>query len=79
MSVRLEDLRESPQLARELYEFLGQHFDDGDFATFARPHNVNRPEDRMLDDAQRQQFDAITGGIMDRLGYGGRAEYAVSY
>lgn len=77
--IRLEDLRESPQLARELYEFLGQRFDDGDFAVFARPHNVNRPEDRMLDDTQRQQFDAIAGHMMDRLGYGGRAEYAVNY
>jgi len=77
--VRLEDLRESPQLARELYEFLGQDFADGDFATFARPHNVNRPEDKMLDAAQREQFTAVAGEMLDRLGYGDRAEYAVSY
>jgi hypothetical protein len=77
--VRLEDLRESPALVRELHDFLGLPFADSDFAVFARPHNVNRPEDRMLDPAQRAQFDAIAGNMMDRLGYGGRAEYAVSY
>ena len=77
--VRLEDLRESPPLARQLYEFLGQDFADGDFATFARPHNVNRPEDKMLDAAQREQFMAIAGPMLDRLGYGDRAEYAVNY
>jgi len=77
--VRLEDLRESPSLVRGLHDFLGLPFADGDFAVFARPHNVNRPEDRMLDGAQRAQFDAIAGPMMDRLGYGGRAEYAVSY
>jgi hypothetical protein len=77
--VRLEDLRESPALVRQFHDFLGLPFDDSDFAVFARPHNVNRPEDRMLDPAQRTQFDAIAGAMMDRLGYGGRAEYAVNY
>ena len=77
--VRLEDLRESPALVRGLHDFLGLPFTAGDFAVFARPHNVNRPEDRMLDAAQRAQFDAIAGPMMDRLGYSGRAEYAVSY
>jgi hypothetical protein len=77
--VRLEDLRESPTLVRQLYDFLGLPFVDSDFAVFARPHNVNRPEDRMLDASQRAQFDAIAGNMMDRLGYGGRAEYAVNY
>jgi hypothetical protein len=77
--VRLEDLRESPALVRDLYGFLGLPHADSDFAVFARPHNVNRPEDRMLDDTQRARFQAIAGEMMDRLGYGGRAEYAVNY
>jgi len=77
--VRLEDLRESPALVRELMRFLDLPYDDGDFAAFARPHNVNRPEDRLLDDRQRAQFQAIAGDMLDRLGYGGRAEYAVNY
>jgi hypothetical protein len=77
--VRLEDLRESPALVRELYGFLGLAYDDGDFAAFARPHNVNRPEDRLLDGSQRAQFEAIAGAMLERLGYGGRAEYVVAY
>jgi Sulfotransferase family len=77
--VRLEDLRESPALVRGLYDFLGLSFADGDFAQFARPHNVNRPEDRLLDPAQSAQFAAIAGEMMDRLGYGARAEYRVAY
>ncbi len=77
--VRLEDLRESPVLVRDLYGFLDLPYADGDFSVFARPHNVNRPEDRMLDAVQRAQFQAIAGAMLDRLGYGGRAEYAVNY
>jgi hypothetical protein len=77
--VRLEDLRESPALVRGLYDFLGLPFADSDFAIFARPHNVNRPEDRLLDTAQAAQFSAIAGPMLERLGYGDRAEYVVNY
>ena len=77
--VRLEDLRESPSLVRGLHDFLGLPCADSDFAVFARPHNVNRPEDRLLDVTQRVQFHDIAGDMLDRLGYGDRAEYAVSY
>jgi hypothetical protein len=77
--VRLEDLRESPALVRSLHEFLGLNYTDSDFAVFARPHNVNRPEDRLLDARQRAQFKTIAGAMLEQLGYGSRAEYAVSY
>ena len=77
--IRLEDLRESPSLVAELYRFLGPPYADSDFTVFARPHNVNRPDDRMLDAAQRAQFNEIAGAMLARLGYGDRAEYAVSY
>lgn len=77
--VRLEDLRESPALVRTLLDFLGLAYHDSDFAAFARPHNVNRPEDRLLDAEQRAQFAAIAGPMLEQLGYGERAEYAVSY
>ncbi len=46
---------------------------------FARPHNVNRPEDRLLTDIQRAQFDQIAGSMLERLGYAGRVEYLVNY
>jgi hypothetical protein len=77
--VRLEDLRESPSLVRGLYDFLNLPYRDEDFATFARPHNVNRPEDRLLDAHQRRSFDAIAGAMLARLGYAGRNEYVVNY
>lgn len=76
---RLEDLTGSPDQVRDLYEFLGLPFADSDFAVFARPHNVNKPEDRLLTETQRAQFDAIAGPMLDRLGYAGRAEYRVAY
>jgi len=77
--VRLEDLVGSPALARTLYEFLGLPFQGGDFAVFARPHNVNKPEDRLLDARQTTQFEAIAGAMMAQLGYAGTPEYAVNY
>jgi hypothetical protein len=77
--VRLEDLRASPSEVRAVTEFLSLPFKDSDFAQFARPHNVNRPEDRLLDRRQRSQFQAIAGDMMLRLGYAGTAEYRVQY
>ncbi len=64
---------------RELHQFLDLPFADSDFAVFARPHNVNRPEDRLLTDIQRAQFDQIAGSMLERLGYAGRVEYLVNY
>jgi len=77
--VRLEDLTRSPALLKKLYGFLDLPFAEADFAVFARPHNVNKPEDRLLDARQSLQFDAIAGGMMATLGYAGTPEYAVSY
>ena len=77
--VRLEDLRESPAAGAGLYDFLNLPYRDEDFAVFARPHNVNRPEDRLLDADQRDAFEAIAGAMQARLGYAGRPEYVVNY
>jgi hypothetical protein len=79
MFVRLEDLRESEAEAARLYRFLGLPYRKDNFSAFARPHNVNRPEDRLLDDEQRARFDAIADAMMTRLGYRERAEYVVNY
>lgn len=79
MFVRLEELRASPSEVRALYEFLNLPWHDQAYGVFARPHNVNRPEDRLLDPIQRAQFDAVAGDMLARLGYAGRAEYAVNY
>jgi hypothetical protein len=79
MFVRLEDLHQRPSTVKGLYDFLNLRYSDAAFAAFARPHNVNRPEDRLLDAAERAQFDAIAGGMMERLGYADSAEYVVNY
>ena len=79
MFVRLEDMLVSPALTRSLFEFLGLPWRDEHFRVFARPHNVNRPEDRPLGDAQRATFEHIAQPMMDRLGYAERDEYVVNY
>jgi hypothetical protein len=77
--VRLEDLRGSSNVVRGLFDFLGLAFRDEYSAMFARPHNVNRPEDKLLDERERESFDRIAGAMMDRLGYSSRPEYVVNY
>jgi hypothetical protein len=77
--VRLEDLCASPQAVQGLLHFLNLPYRDEQFAMFARPHNVNRAEDRMLDAHQRAQFDALASAMMSKLGYDSRDEYVVKY
>lgn len=79
MFVRLEDLLVSPSLVRSLFAFLGLAWRDEQFAVFARPHNVNRPEDKQLDAEQRAAFDCLAAPMMAELGYADRAEYVVNY
>jgi hypothetical protein len=40
---------------------------------------VNRPEDKLLTEAQRDSFEAIAGGMQVHLGYADRPEYVVNY
>jgi len=77
--VRLEELQEDPDSVAALFGFLGLRCDDDTAALFARPHNVNRPEDTLLDARQREQFALIADAMMERLGYAGRPEYVVNY
>jgi hypothetical protein len=77
--VRLEDLCAQPSSVRTLYDFLNLRYRDEHFAAFARPHNVNRPEDNLLDAQQLAQFEVIASDVMQRFGYADRAEYVVNY
>ena len=77
--VKLEDLRTRPSQVAALFSFLGLSYRDEHFAGFAKPHNVNRPVDRLLTQPQAAQVDRIAGAMMERLGYAGRPEYAVNY
>jgi len=77
--VRLEDLHACPESVRALYRFLNLDYRDETYSLFKRPHNVNKPEDRLLSDAQRAQFGDIAGAMMLALGYADRVEYAMNY
>jgi Sulfotransferase family len=77
--VRLEDLRAQPAAVAALFAFLGLEYRPEHHAVFSRPHNVNRPVDRRLTPHQSRQFARIAGAMMQRLGYGERAEYLVNY
>jgi hypothetical protein len=77
--VRLEELQSSPSQVRTLFRFLELAYRDEHFAAFARPHNVNRPEDEVLTPEQAARFDAIAGGMMETLGYADHDEYVVNY
>ncbi len=77
--VKLEELRDSEQSLKELLTFLGLQYQSAYFAMFQRPHNVNRPEDKLLSEAQRATFDSIAGAMMKRLGYAEEREYVVKY
>lgn len=77
--VRLEDLQTSVQQVRMLFQFLNLSCSDEHAEMFARPHNVNRPEDGLLDAAQRACFEQVAGSVMRKLGYANRAEYVVNY
>jgi len=76
---RLEELESHPGHVQSLLDFLGLPFCDEHFAMFGRPHNVNRPEDRLLDSRQAASFERIAGAMMEELGYAGTMEYVVNY
>jgi hypothetical protein len=77
--VRLEDLHREPCAVKDLFAFLNLPCSREITDLFARPHNVNRPEDRLLDARQTAQFDAIASPMMERLGYAETPEYVVKY
>jgi hypothetical protein len=67
--MRVEDLRSDRSTAAELFGFLGLRFSDEHFAPFARPHNFNRPVEKMLTEQQSAQFAMLATAMMKRLGY----------
>jgi hypothetical protein len=76
---RLEDLYISPSGVKGLFQFLNLPYRDEHFAMFARPHNVNRPEDELLTVEQAVRFDALAGAMMAKFDYAGTPEYVVNY
>ncbi len=77
--VRLEYNNRETSAVEALFAFLGLSCPPEIAAEFARPHNVNRPDDRLLNAHQRKQFGALANPMMERLGYAGKPEYVVKY
>lgn len=77
--VRLEDLQDHAEAVADLFSFLGLICTNEIASLFSRPHNVNRPEDRLLDSEETAAFTRIAAPMMQRLGYSERAEYVVKY
>jgi hypothetical protein len=76
---RLEELETDAAGVRHLFDFLELRYRDEHAQMFTRPHNVNRPEDRLLDADQTQRFERIASPMMTLLGYAGKREYVVNY
>lgn len=77
--VRLEDLQHDSYAIGALLAFLDLPFSGHIAAMFRRPHNVNRPEDKLLTPPQRTQFETIADAMMRALGYAEAPEYVVNY
>jgi hypothetical protein len=77
--VRLEDLRRTPSVLRALFDFLELGYSDDVFTLFQRPHNVNRPIDTPLTQAEHAAFRRLAQPMMERLGYASQPEYVVKY
>lgn len=78
--VKLEDLVASPEIVRQLLDFLEiEGYEQQFVAMLKRPHNVNIPQNFYLTREQTEQFMEIAWEMMARLGYGGSDEYAVNY
>jgi hypothetical protein len=75
----LEQLEASSRQLQTLFAFLGLAYEARHHALFARPHNVNRPEDHLLNAQQTECFMRIAGPMLERLGYADRPEYVVNY
>jgi len=76
---KLEELVKTPELVKDMLEFLGLPYTDEDFAILQRPHNVSVPEDYPLTEEQIRQFYNIAGDMMRYFGYDKSAEYRVVY
>jgi hypothetical protein len=80
MIVKLEDLTTSRKTLREFTDFLGIEYQERFYQVLQRPENVIFPVDAKLTSEQLEQFRAITGDTMERLGYDINSEmYEVKY
>jgi hypothetical protein len=76
---RLEDLEGNASAVNALFDFLALPYRTEHSGMFGRPHNVNRPQDRLLDPVQAESFEHIAARMMETLGYADAPEYVVNY
>jgi hypothetical protein len=69
MTVKLEDLTTSRKTVGEFTDFLGIEYQERFYQALQRPEHVIVPQDAQLTPEQIEQFSAITGDTMERLGY----------
>ena len=80
MTVTLENLTHDPAEVKRLLDFVDTPFDDSFVQVLSRPQHVYVPLDYPLTADQTEQFKAIGGPMMQRLGYSMAAkEYRVNY
>jgi len=77
--VKLENLVSQPEETRRFLDFFGIPFEDHFFEFLQTPRGVIYPMDFRLTARQREEFTAIAGPMMERLGYTDEEEYAVNY
>lgn len=77
--VKLEELVSRRDEVRRLLDFFGLPYEEHFFEFLQTPQNVIFPMDFRLTPQQADQFSAICGPMMQRLGYPGQDEYAVNY
>jgi hypothetical protein len=76
---RLEDLTTDPDCIAKLCTFLDIPNEPGYFQALQRPHNISKPEDRLLTLEQTRSLMHIAGDMMDRFGYSQSQEYRMQY
>jgi len=80
MRVKIEDLTSSRAALKTLLDFLSIDYQEHFYEALQRPEGVFFPMDFKLTPEQLEQFKAITGDTMQRLGYDLKSElYEVKY
>ena len=77
--VRLEDLVSNEDKVRELFSFIKLPYNGEAYRMLQRPHNVNKPEDKLLTSDQQAIFNAEAKDILELYGYGESPEYQMHY
>ncbi|MBV1901682.1 MAG: sulfotransferase [Kordiimonadaceae bacterium] len=79
LKVRLEDITSDKQALAAMMQFVGIPDKDEYFTVMQRPHNVVRPENNPLTEAQLTVFWKLCADTMEKYGYSNTDEYMLNY